>query len=87
MADAAKKISLNTISFDGHQVEHVKPVLYDLEYLRHMNLKKWESGGKLFNDRCAIFNPAMNGQFILLKLTSEELQEKLTSLGIWEVVK
>jgi len=83
----AKKIALPTFSFDGKQVERIKDVLYDFEYLRPMNLKKWENGGKQFDDRCAIFNPAMNGQFIIIGMNSEDLQKKLTELDIWEVVK
>ena len=84
--EPAKKIELPTYSFDGKQIARIKPVLYDYDYLRPMNLKKWEAGGTEFTDRCAIFNPAMNGQFIIIGMSSEKLQEKLTKMGIWEVV-
>ena len=84
---AAKKIALPTFSFDGQQVARIKDVLYDFDYLKPMNLKKWEVGGKQFDDRCAIFNPAMNGQFIIIGMSSEDLTKKLSNVGIWEVVK
>ena len=85
--EPAKKIELSTYSFDGQGIGRIKPVIYDYDYLRPMNLKRWEVGGKEFEDRCAIFNPAMNGQFIIIAMSSEKLQEKLTKMGIWEVVK
>jgi|GEM_PF-2734064 len=87
MLPPAKKVALPTISFDGHQVERIKDVLYDFDYLRPMNLKKWENGGKQYNDRCAIFNPSVSPMFVLIGMTSEDLQKKLTELDIWEVVK
>ncbi len=85
--EPAKKIELPTYSYDGKGVGRIKPVVYDFAYLKPMNIKYWEDKGTQFDDRCAIFNPMLNGEYRIIAIPPAELIKKLTDLGIWEVVK
>lgn len=85
-----KKIELPVAVLDNSQNSKTKPVLYDVEKLRHTNIRDWDEGGVPSKGKCVIFSDLKIGNkddFTVIAMSKEALIEKLSGAGLIEVIK
>lgn len=85
--EASFKIELPTISQDKNGKEHVKGVLYDVNFIKNKNIKDWsENGGKEVRNKCAIFSGEPNDRPIVFAISKSDLVDKLVKLGVIDIL-